>query len=418
MCDDPSSIEVSFLQKPQRHFAKFKNDTGGATASIFAVILPVLIGFGALAIDVGVWSINSRRAQGAADQAAYSAAVASGAGSDAVTEARAIAASMGFIHQTGGVTVQVDNPPATGAFAGSTSHWQVTVRQPQSLGLAALFTVGAPTVVARAVAGSGAGSSCVIGLNNDPTVNAVVFNNGTTLQQLGCGIYSNSSISIGNGTQTVISAALYAAGAITQGNTSQVTGSKSEDQPIFVDPYLGVSGVTPTTLPCIPVVSGSGNLTPGRYCDGFDLGNNSNINLAAGVYYINSRFKVGNNNRFTGTGVTLIFDLPATSNVSVGTNNTFNIVAPVSGPFSGIAFMNTTAPTPSSFTFGNNNIVSVQGAFYFPNSTLNMNNNLDVNRCTQLVALNVSLSNNATMKSSCPGSGIEGINGGSIALVE
>lgn len=398
---------------------RLRRDARGATAAMFAIMLPVLIGIGALAIDVGVWSLRSRQAQGAADQAAYSAAVASGAGANATTEARAIAASMGFVNGTDGVTVAVSNPPATGAFAGVTSYWQVTIQQPQNLGLAAILWAGAPTVVARAVAGNGGGGSCVIGLATSGT--AVTFNNNTQLQQSACGVYSNANIVTGNSNNIIVSANLYAGGTITQGNNAVITGTKTANLPTFLNPYAGVTAPTPTGA-CIPEVSNGASLLPGRYCNGFNLTNNAPnkvINLASGTYYISQKFVVGNNFTFRGTGVTLVFDIPNPgTNVSIGSGNTFDMTAPTSGTLSGIAFMSTAATNPSTFTFGNSNIISVQGAFYFPNSTLNMNNNLDSSRCTQLVALRVSLSNNATMKASCPGSGIRDFGGGTIALVE
>jgi hypothetical protein len=83
---------------------------------------------------------------------------------------------------------------------------------------------------------------------------------------------------------------------------------------------------------------------------------------------------------------------------------------------SGIAMMSLTSGYP--FRFFNNNIINVQGAFYFPNQALVMNNNLNSALCTQLVALTVEIANNGTMASTCPGSGIKGISGGTVALVE
>jgi hypothetical protein len=54
-----------------------------------------------------------RNMQGAADQAAYSAVIASraGGGANATTQAKGIAASMGFADGQAGVTVAVNNPP-------------------------------------------------------------------------------------------------------------------------------------------------------------------------------------------------------------------------------------------------------------------------------------------------------------------
>ncbi|MCZ8368380.1 MAG: pilus assembly protein TadG-related protein [Porphyrobacter sp.] len=424
MMYDQKLTRPTFLRKLGHGFLRLKQDTSAATAALFAILLPILIGFGALAIDVGVWSMKSRQAQGAADQAAYSAAVASSAGTNAIIEGRAIAASMGFKDGVGGVTVSVDNPPTSGAFSGVTTYWQVTIRQPQYLGLAALFTAGAPAVVARAVAGSGRGNACVIGLNT--TGSAVTFINNTSFYQAECGLYSNSNIDLRNG--VTVSSGLYAGDSIILGNTTQITGSMATDQPLFIDPYLGTSGVTPTTMPCIrSAITNGGTYLPGRYCAGLNLKDNAKntvVNLQPGVYYFQKEFKVGNGFTFRGTDVTIILDFPNTPGApgqvdfQIGQYNVFDITAPTSGPFSGIALLNTTSVNGSLYKFGINNTVSIQGALYFPNSTLDMNNNLDANRCTQMVALNVELSNNATTKADCPGSGIKGVGGGKIVLVE
>ena len=423
MTDDPN---VS-AQAPQGTFAnritRLMREQGGAAAATFAIMLPVLIGFGALAIDVGVWSINSRQAQGAADQAAYSAAIASAAGTNAATEARAIAASMGFVDGADGVTVTVDNPPSSGVYSGVPTYWQVTIRQPQSLGLAAVFAAGAPTVVARAVAGTGGGGSCVVGL--DTAGPAITFSNNTIFNQAQCNLYSASGISLLNNVQ--VTSSLYSAGAVTTRPNATVTGTQ---QPLpsggLNNPYEDLTGTTPTSGACIgtqPVRNG-GTLNPGKYCRGFTLGSsavNKTINFNPGVYYIETQFSVASNFTFNSPsgGVTLIFNM-APSAVSIQNFNTFNITAPTSGTYSGVAFMSTRGDrtTGSKFSFGNGNTIAVQGAFYFPNAVLEMNNNLTATKCTQLVAWRVLLENNGAMKANCPGSGIQDFGSGTIALVE
>ena len=52
----------------------FPRDTRGASATIFALVLPVLIGFECLGTLTGIWYMVKRRTQFAADAAAISAA--------------------------------------------------------------------------------------------------------------------------------------------------------------------------------------------------------------------------------------------------------------------------------------------------------------------------------------------------------
>src|SRR5215469_11345988 len=53
---------------------RFPRDTRGASATIFALVLPVLIGFECLGALTGIWYMVKRRTQFAADAAAISAA--------------------------------------------------------------------------------------------------------------------------------------------------------------------------------------------------------------------------------------------------------------------------------------------------------------------------------------------------------
>lgn len=408
-----------FITAQGKPLPPFIANDKGATAAVFALMLPVLIGAAAIAIDVGVWSVKSRQAQGVADQAAFSAAVASSIGANGTTEARAIAAGLGFANGVGGVTVNVSNPPTSGTYSGNTNYWQVTVQQPQSLGLAGYFTATSPNVVARAVAGIGGTSSCIIALSPN-AANAVRLVNNAQMANSQCGVHSNSSSTsaIRCDNNCVLAGSLYAVGKVSWGN-AKPTGTINESQPAFTDPYAGVSATPPTGMTCKPQVTNGGNYTPGRFCTGFNLTNssaNKTINLAPGVYYIEQRFNLTNNFTFNGTGVTLVFSVPTSSNFAIGNGNTFNLTAPTSGTFSGLAIMSVVSTYP--FVFGNNNNINIQGAFYIPNQQLVMNNNLNSNLCTQLVARTVELANNGTMKSSCPGSGIKGIGGGTIKLVE
>lgn len=407
----------------------------GATAAIFAIMLPVIAGMAALAIDVGVWTVQKRQAQGAADQAAYSAAVASKAGnSDDQTRtwARGITADMGFAHGVRGVVVDVNSPPLAGSFAGQSGYWEVIVHQPQTAGLAALFLSRAPTAAARAVAGGSAdGAGCIIALS--PTAaNAIFLNNNAKLTNPSCDLYSNSnsSSSIRCNNNCEIAASMFAVGAVSWGNkkpAGTITDKGSWAGGPIADPYadLNQALVTSSMPPCTvnTVVTNGGNLSPGRYCQGFNLPNsasNHTVNLAPGIYYIDKSFAFGNNFTVNGTGVTLVFR-PDTSvstfNFSLGNGMTFNLSAPTSGTFAGVAMMGI-SNLPANPTFANNTIMHIQGALYFPKQNLTLQNNLDAAYCTQLVALTVSLNNNATMNHHCPGSGIKGGGKSSIALME
>jgi Flp pilus assembly protein TadG len=87
---------LSFISSAVR---KVLNDERGSVSMIVVVVLPVLLGFAALAVDASLWSQSKNAAQAAADSAALSAVVAAKAGASssvAPTEAFGIAATNGF----------------------------------------------------------------------------------------------------------------------------------------------------------------------------------------------------------------------------------------------------------------------------------------------------------------------------------
>jgi len=55
-------------------FARLLRDSGGAAAAMVAAALPVLIGFGTLGVETGLWYMIKRQSQSAADAAAIAAA--------------------------------------------------------------------------------------------------------------------------------------------------------------------------------------------------------------------------------------------------------------------------------------------------------------------------------------------------------
>lgn len=422
-------------RSPLSTLGRFVRDASAATATIFALALPILAGMTALAVEVGVWTVQKRQAQGAADQAAYSAAIATKDGNAtarATADAKAIAAGMGFVDGVNGVVVTVNNPPLSGSMAGDTGYWEVIVQQPQSGGLSSLFLSSPPTAEARAVAGGASGgSACMIGLST--TGNALSFANNSSITNPSCTVYSNSSSStaVYCGTSNGVGAPDIYAKTYVVGNAASNcdfhptrTSLLFTGQPAIADPYAGVT-VTPPACTTNTLVTNGGSFSPGRYCQGFSLAAsapNKVLNFAAGVYYIDRNFSFAGGNTFTinGTGVTFIFR-PDTSistfNFNMANNMIFNLTAPTTGAYKGIVMMGKTN-VPLSPLFANNNIMHIQGAIYFPQSNVTLRNNFDSTLCTQVVALTITLENNATMNHNCPGSGIATIGGSTMALIE
>ena len=394
---------------------RFASDRRGATAAIFAIAMPVLVGMGALAVDVGLWAVQKRKAQGVADQAAYSAAIAAKAEGDWSSEAKAIAAGAGLVDGVDGVSVEVTELATLNGKAGQ--YWQVVVTQPQAMGLASLFLQTAPNASARAVAGfASGGAACIIGLS--PTGVAVNLGN-NSVSNSGCGVYSNGNMQMKNG--SAIAGAAYVSGTIDKQNPAQISiGSEFTKVDPIDDPYADVPSPSPSscTNPNPAKITNGGNYAPGQYCAGIDIKNNASnhtINLSPGVYYIGGKFNIENNVTINGTGGVAIVLMPGTS-FSINNNVIFNITAPDSGDYAGIAIMG--RGFAGQTLAWNNGTFNIKGAIYFPDSSLSVKNNFNSNLCTQLVAWRIEINNNANMFDECPGSGIRDVGGATVALLE
>ena len=389
------------------------HDRRGATVIILALTLSVLIGVVGLGVDTGVWMMNQGAAQGAADAAAYSAAIAATSGGNPTAEAKAIAASMNFTNGVGGVTVSANNPPTQGAYTKQSAAWEVVITAPQKLFFSKLFLTTAPTVSVRAVAMVGS-QACILGL--DPSApDTVLVDNNASVTNPDCALFSDSSASsaLSCNNNCTINSSTFAVGGDAVANNGYLEGARNVTGAApAADPYASVSAGSPGACTATKAVTG-GSIQPGNYCGGINVENNSTLNMASGVYYVDTQFNVENNvtlNANPPGGVTIIIN--GTYSIGVENNVTLNITAQSTGPFAGIAIMGPRNSSASVIqTFGNNIQNNIQGAIYFPSQTLEFANNANFSpaTCTQLVADKIQLSNNGNMGTDCTGTGVSPI---------
>jgi len=112
-------------------FARFRACRHGGVFVYAAFVVPVLLGFAGLSVDVGTWYVHKRSVQSAADTAAVAGAVEiMRSGDPALIQmaAQAIAAKNGFDAGSGG-TLTVNHPPTSGPSAGSSDAVEVVVRR-------------------------------------------------------------------------------------------------------------------------------------------------------------------------------------------------------------------------------------------------------------------------------------------------
>src|SRR5215469_7321255 len=144
------------LRRAWRFFRRWSRDQHGSIAILAALSMVIVLAFAGLGVDAALWMRAKNNAQSAADAAAgavASAVVAVNPTSRLTAEANAAAAANGFQNGINGVTVTMNNPPASGLNAGNVNAYEVIITAPQKLYLAsALAGTTAPVVQGRAVA--------------------------------------------------------------------------------------------------------------------------------------------------------------------------------------------------------------------------------------------------------------------------
>jgi Flp pilus assembly protein TadG len=190
---------------------KFFRDEKGQTLVLTALLGCCLMGFMALAIDIGVLFRAQRRLQIAADSAAIAGALTdyysqtvscgtapAGTASASIKCAAANAAANNGVTDTTQITV--NNPPSNGSHTGS-EYIEVAIRQPNPTLFMATFNALMPggssnsnsmTVAARAVGGIVPSQLCAYAL--DPTAKGAVEVQGSAnIYTPGCVLQINSS---------------------------------------------------------------------------------------------------------------------------------------------------------------------------------------------------------------------------------
>ncbi|HKU97092.1 MAG TPA: pilus assembly protein [Vineibacter sp.] len=135
-----------------KRFAAFGSDTRGASMILVAVAMPVVIGALGLGIDTGLWYLQKRKLQQAADSASLAAVRALQTGAtmaDAKAVALRDAQRNGY---TGGCGDCFHSPPISGAYAGKSNAVEVTLRADLPLVFSrVVFQATTPSVSARSV---------------------------------------------------------------------------------------------------------------------------------------------------------------------------------------------------------------------------------------------------------------------------
>jgi Flp pilus assembly protein TadG len=362
----PPGVDKSRLAAGQGTLlGRVRADRAGASLIIFAIALPVLLGFAGLGVEVSHWYLVKRKLQEAVDSAAMAGAfeyrnnVAATQATLDATAATAVTKS-GFPAPT---SLEVYNPPQTGLYApgganDNAAAVEVVLTQSVSTLFVSLLGIDTVDITTRAVAVSDSEQDidvCVLALerclNNKE---GIILAGSLDLQSPTCAIHSNDSCLEGinfNGNPTISTSCLSTGGTIS-GGSNNLTLTEC-DQALELagdakDPFAHIgcanaahgcdSGVTDqlaqmmqAAIPSLPC-QGAGGVTasfdarpaslasrlapiaaahaaspgdlkfaPGRYCGNMNFGSSGNA-LLPGIYFVQGNFQIQSQTTISGSG--------------------------------------------------------------------------------------------------------------------
>ncbi len=346
-------------------------DENGQALVMTALGFCVLLGFMALAVDVGMLFRAKRNLQTAADAAAVAGALDylyNQSLTTATSAAQTAASKNGFTNGSSGVSVTVSDPPTDGPNAGNASFIEASVSKPAATAFMSLFGISSMPLKARAVAGTPtAGDTCIWLMSSAGTGFSV--QGSYDIEAPNCGIYvnspsSNALVVTGNGGK-LNAAYLDVVGNSTSQHATSPTAPTLNAQP-RTPPWGNLTGPTPSSG-CTTIDSTTTSLT----------GTVTGPGAGNAVCYVNAMTL---NNATLGPGVYMFengVSLSGTVTVNSGTldiyGGTFNqnnaildITAPTSGTYDGIALMQPVSNANElQVQFGNSN-QTFDGYVYAP----------------------------------------------------
>lgn len=238
-------------------------DAAGGTAVLYALMLPILMGFAGLGIEVSDWYLSRQKMQNASDSAAYAVALyrssKPGAG-EAELEAVAEAAARRSGAQAAAVCVDATlsdgidpcNDPAQfdeTKLPAVVRSGGVRVQVSESKGLlfSSFFLTGDISVVGSSVAGAAEDQvqNCIVALDRTAGAEALSINGAKFSAPSGCGMHSNADIVVSGNNASIAAMAVSSTGDY----SGVAPASLTEHAQPYNDPYAFLS-MPPGALTC------------------------------------------------------------------------------------------------------------------------------------------------------------------------
>jgi len=392
-------------------------ECSGSTLPLAAVLLAIIAGFAALAIDVGAMYTKQAQLQTTADAAVLAAVIdlpdetAARAAALEYSEKNMPASQDGTVLMGGDVEFGQWDAQSKVFTAGVSpaNDVRVTTRKAQSNGnaqqwyVAKIFGFGASDISAVAVAGR---SSVPCLLTLDPSAGgAISLDLNAQINASSCVVHSNSSSSSAANAQSnsLINSQKTCLVGGYSGGGSNYSPAPETGCPAIADPLENIS--PPIAGACdynnVELDNANTTLNPGVYCGGIEIDGNSNVTFNPGIYIIrDGQFEVNSNSSVSGDGVGFYLTGSA-STLYFDSNSSLDFIAPSTGEMAGIIFFeDRNAPLLRSHRFDSNSIARLEGAIYLSRGRLVIDSNGTIggsSAFTTIVARRVSLDSNVNL---------------------
>jgi len=427
---------------------RFAADRRGVIVVMFALMVPILIGFLGLGVEVGLWYKERRDMQAAADAAALAGAyeLAEDRASNIGTVAQREAENNGWTSGSGTITIRsfpfnATFPAAPSAYSADAETVQVALTRQVSLLFAGYFlgSGSSVTINTKAVGKSvaGATTACVLALGSGLAsgASAITASGGASVSMSGCTVATNSTNSAAiklSGGGSITADCVYSSGGVSGTPTTTACSGAKENQPAVSDPYADIP--VPTFSSCSNPAdaysltgSSADTISSGVYCS-ISSSSSGTLTMNPGTYFLDGGdFKISGSGNVSGTGgVTVVLGDSSgggnCGNVSITGGGEIDMTAATSGTYAGILFFRhtTCTSTGQAMAFTGNTNSTVVGAIYSPSKALNVTGGTSIaGSCLQLIANTISFSGSGTIGSQCSGTGVQDIlAGGKAVLVE
>lgn len=395
----------------------------GNTLMVAAAVMPMLVGAGAISIDVTQWALAKRQLQRTADSAAL-------AGARALQwERSAIDAAERDLKLNNKVplasTPIIENAPTQGNYKDDMQAVRVHLTTAPKLTFISYFMTDSTEISAEATAAVTPDPKyCLLALDKT-SANAVKFSGNSALK-FDCAIGSNSQ---GNpaiyaeGSSTILASGIGAVGVVPASSNYISPTVVRQYQPPVEDPFADLPPANSFATNCKPGIVVEANVTailkPGCYT-GMTL--KGSVTLRPGTYVINSADLLMESQAVVvGERVTIILTGSTPSNVAkvkVAGGASIVLTPSTSGQFKQmLMYQDSRAEYGDNYVTGNSSSL-VEGAFYFPKQAFHFSGTGSIDaRCMRVVALQLRFGGASEVGTNCPNTGASRLYGTQARLV-